>query len=214
MFAINYSKVLDNGYTVKGIKLAGLEDALQLAIAWTAQNPGRTITVREYLDDKLYSFHSIADGKGSTYTREIEKSRGLMPVSGEALFFFPPTEKALKKSRASKPAPVPEIRAQWEIAVTVEPGQWAMLARKDGVERSKTGTFERGASGQATYLQGVWDALSTIKRGMVGRVVLSVGDKNVARMLKGEMQSKKNSAALEQCRLIIKALGCVEIVQL
>ncbi len=74
-----------------------------------------------------------------------------------------------------------------------------LAAQGDHVGGTKTGEVENRRSGHANILAATWNALTHVKPDKTNRVVVKVSDPNVAKILNGTMQSKKNA---EQVSLV------------
>jgi hypothetical protein len=209
MFKVINSKVLSNGYTVKTFVIEGLQEAIELAKAWTLDHEGKTVTLREYVDDTEYRLHNVSEGRTFSALRKIEQSRGLMPKEGQAVVYFPAQEKPAQKknNRASTvKKPVSDARRVWEVGIHVKGGTFTLNARHGDQLHTKTGLGLKGDSGQATYLNTVWSALTALKPDMTDLITLEVGDRNVAKMLKGQMKSRKNWDKLGQVMALVEKL--------
>jgi hypothetical protein len=210
-----------NGKDYRIVSVSDVQGALEIL---KARNWVGCTVIRAYKDEQEYvSYNLVGDQvMQMTFSRS---PRTMMPEKDQAIIFFPEAAgrvpkkakhtKSAEKS-AAKPTKYdqptkPVVKALWEVAILVQGSQWTMLAKNQGREHAKKGTVEKGTSSQHTYLRAVYNALSGLKEGKTSRVVLSVGDKNVSRMLKGEMNSRKNAEPLRLCRELVQKLA-VEVV--
>jgi len=151
---------------------------------------GRTITVYAYRDADTFELFSIADGKYSSATRNRDKARAELPAVGEIIAFEPPAQ--TRARRVSRPTPpVPATRRQWETAVTVNGRNFTLTGTCGEKHMSKDGQGAEGKPGQETVMLSVYAALRALHPEFTASVTVFTNDRNVTRILNGEMQSRK-----------------------
>jgi hypothetical protein len=185
-------RVPDGVRTVKALDLGDQAEAV-IEACRTAM-VGRNYTGRAYMawrDGTKVRLLCIQGSDIKEFLQEPAAMSSFLPNSGELLAIAPPAKSAPK----STPTP-------WTVTVSVQGASWQMVARSGDRSKTTDGAVEGHKPGQATVLAATVAALSALHAGEWA-VSLSVSDKNVRKMLNGEMSSKKNAALLTEARQLV-----------
>ena len=209
MFEAKRIRVLTNNYAESTTS----EDNLTLLIEQLcARTDGRASFIHAYVDGSTYANYSIVDGVcAGPSARNSANWKGAVVTEGQLVFYSYVEKKTNSKASTIKTVvPKPAQQATWEVAVEIRAGEFSLVGKRGEQVIGKTVTVERGNSSQQSYLLSAKAALSSLKLGVNKRIVISVGDTNVRKMLQGKMNSKKNTLLLGEVRGLISQFVGVE----